>query len=98
MDKLLIELLSINRLEDVLIRTERIQPNIQKGDKVPSWDGELIIYNSKNINKSNIMGNIRIQVKGSMQQELGLEGIKFQVERSDLENYKKDGGCIFYVI
>lgn len=98
MDKLFVELLSINKLEDVLIRTERIQPNIQKCDKVPSWDGELIVYNSKNINKSNVIGNIRVQVKGSMQQELGLNGIKFQVERSDLENYKKDGGCIFYVI
>ncbi len=98
MDKLFIELRSINKLEDILTRTERIQPNIQKCDKVPSWDGELIVYNSKDINKSNVMGNIRVQVKGSMQQDLSLSGIKFQVERSDLENYKKDGGCIFYVI
>ncbi len=98
MDKLFIELRSINKLEDILTRTKRIQPNIQKCDKVPSWDGELIVYNSKDINKSNVMGNIRVQVKGSMQQDLSLSGIKFQVERSDLENYKKDGGCIFYVI
>ncbi|MHC1682906.1 MAG: hypothetical protein AB6733_08155 [Clostridiaceae bacterium] len=98
MDKLFIELRSINKLEDVLTRTERIQPNIQRGDKVPSWDGELIVYKSKDTNKSNILAPIKIQVKGSMQEDLSSKEIKYQVERSDLENYKNDGGCIYYVI
>lgn len=44
------------------------------------------------------MGNVSIQVKGSMQQDLSLNAIKFQVEKSDLENHKKDRWCIFYVI
>lgn len=98
MDKLLIEGASINNLEKVLMKTQRIQSNIQKNDKIPSWDGELIVYKSEDFNKSNIMGNIRIQVKGSIKNDISLNEIKFQVERSDLENYKKDGGCIFYVI
>ena len=64
MDKSVVESRAINKLEDVLTRTEQIETNIAKGDKIPSWDGELIVYNSKKINKSNIMGNMRIQVKG----------------------------------
>ena len=54
MEKTIVELRAINKLEDVLTRTERIEPRIASADKIPSWDGELIIYKSKLINKNNI--------------------------------------------
>lgn len=70
MDKTFIEMRSINKLEDILTRTERIEPHIASCDKVPSWDGELIVYKSKVINKSNILGNIRVQVKGHIRDNI----------------------------
>lgn len=76
MEKSIVELRSINKLEDVLTRTERIEPNIVRGDKIPSWDGELIVYKSKDINKSNIMGNIRVQVKGHQKDNIDKDKIK----------------------
>lgn len=98
MEKSIVELRSINKLEDVLTRTERIEPNIARGDKIPSWDGELIVYKSKDINKSNIMGNIRVQVKGHQKDNIDKDKIKHPVYKSDLINYKTDGGCIFFVV
>lgn len=98
MEKSIVELRSINKLEDVLTRTERIEPNIAKGDKIPSWDGEIIVYKSKEINKSNIMGNIRVQVKGHQKDNIDKDRIKHPVYKSDLTNYKVDGGCIFFVV
>lgn len=98
MDKTFIEMRSINKLEDILTRTERIEPHIASCDKVPSWDGELIVYKSKAINKSNILGNIRVQVKGHICDNTDDVSIKYTVHRSDLENYQKDGGCIFLVV
>lgn len=98
MEKSIVELRSINKLEDVLTRTERIEPNIERGDKIPSWDGEIIVYKSKEINKSNIMGNIRVQVKGHQKNNIDKDKIKHPVYKSDLINYKTDGGCIFFVV
>ena len=98
MEKSIVELRSINKLEDVLTRTERIEPNIAKSDKIPSWDGEIIVYRSKEINKSNIMGNIRVQVKGHQKDNIEKDKIKHPVYKSDLVNYKVDGGCIFFVV
>ena len=98
MEKSIVELRSINKLEDVLTRTERIEPNIARGDKIPSWDGEIIVYKSKEINKSNIMGNIRVQVKGHQKDNIEKDKIKHPVYKSDLANYKVDGGCIFFVV
>lgn len=98
MEKSIVELRSINKLEDVLTRTERIEPNIARGDKIPSWDGEIIVYKSKEINKSNIMGNIRVQVKGHQKNNIDKDKIKHPVYKSDLINYKTDGGCIFFVV
>lgn len=98
MEKTIVELRAINKLEDVLTRTERIEPRISSADKIPSWDGELIIYKSKLINKNNIMGNIRVQVKGHFQEDIDKDCIKHPVYKSDLLNYQIDGGCIFFVV
>lgn len=98
MDKSVVESRAINKLEDVLTRTEQIETNIAKGDKIPSWDGELIVYNSKKINKSNIMGNIRIQVKGHFQDDIDKKTIKHPVSKDDLKNFQTDGGCMFFVV
>lgn len=98
MEKTIVELRAINKLEDVLTRTERIEPRIASADKIPSWDGELIIYKSKLINKNNIMGNIRVQVKGHFQEDIDNDCIKHPVYKSDLLNYQIDGGCIFFIV
>ena len=42
-----IEMASINKLKDAVLRTEIIEPEIHENDKTPSWDGELRLYKSR---------------------------------------------------
>lgn len=98
MDKLLIELNSVNKLKDVILRTERVHPNISDNDKIPSWDGELIVYSSTILKKDNILGKINVQVKGTFKEDLKEDNIKFLVDIIDLENYRKTDGCIYFVV
>lgn len=91
-----IEQASINMLENAVLRTEVIAPDICKNDKTPSWDGVLRLYRShKTFSKSDLCGVIPIQVKGTRVNKLSTGKITFQADVSDLKNYQKGGGVIF---
>lgn len=95
----IIEMTSINKLKDCLLRTEVIKPYINENDKIPSWDGELLVYNSKSsFCKDKLMGRIPIQVKGEWVEHFSKKAAAFQAELSDLRNYYNDGGIIFFYI
>ena len=94
-----IEQASINMLENAVLRTEVIVPDICKNDKTPSWDGVLRLYRShKTFSKSDLSGVIPIQVKGTRVNKLSTGKITFQADVSDLKNYQKGGGVIFFLI
>lgn len=94
-----IEMTSINKLEDALLRTRQIEPEINQVDKTPSWDGEIRLYKSRdNFNKKNLYGRIPIQVKGTWVKSFQKSRLKFQADVSDLRNYMHDGGAIFFLI
>ncbi len=94
-----IEMTSINKLEDALLRTRQIEPEIHQVDKTPSWDGEVRLYKSRdNFNKNNLYGRIPIQVKGTWVKKFQKNRAKFQADVSDLRNYMHDGGAIFFDI
>jgi len=65
----------------------------REGDKYPSWDGEIIIYNQPNNDlKNNIYGRVPIQVKSANRQWKEKETRSIEV--SDLTNYYHDGGVV----
>lgn len=93
-----IEMYSINKLTDAVLRTGVIEPDIHENDKTPSWDGEMRLYHSSEFNKSNLAGRIPVQVKGTWVDRFQKNKATFQAEVSDLRNYLNDGGVIFFLI
>lgn len=94
----IIEMYSINKLTDAVLRTGVIEPDIHENDKTPSWDGEMRLYHSSEFNKSNLAGRIPVQVKGTWVERFQKNKATFQAEVSDLRNYLNDGGVIFFLI
>ncbi len=97
-DTTIIEMSAVNKLEAALLRTEMIVTNISKGDKVPSWDGEIFLYYTKDINKGNLFGRIPVQVKGTMVTRFEKKKAVYQADVRDLKNYLNDNGVMFFLI
>ena len=93
-----IELLATNAVKDCLLMTDTLRPFINENDKTPSWDGEVFMYKSNRPNKEDILGTIKVQVKGSMSDNIKRKECSFRVAMSDLVNYKNDGGTIYFVV
>jgi hypothetical protein len=98
LDPLRIELRAITLLTDYLTRNQRLIPNIATNDKTPSWDGDVIVYNSDSTAKANIEGRVPVQVKGTMKKNLSQGTIKFPLMKSDLKNYLSSNGVIIFVV
>lgn len=95
-----IEMASVNALKDAINRTMVAVPAIpDTDDKVPSWDGEIRLYDSpSNFRKENLVGRIPTQVKGTWVKRFSGKRASYRVQTSDLRNYQKDGGVLFFLI
>jgi hypothetical protein len=95
-----IEQLSIVKLEDSLLRSKFLVTDINKSNTIPSWDGFIRLYKNedKNRKKSNLLARIPVQVKGETNSYILIEEIKYPVKKSDLNNYLRGGGVIFFVV
>lgn len=91
-----IESLAVNAVEDYFTKIERINPTIPVGDKEPSWDGFLYLYQDNSMKKETLIGRIPIQVKGK--QGEFVESLSYPIKTSDLRNYMREGGCIYFVV
>lgn len=69
---------------------------IPLADKEPSWDGFLYLYSDDSMKKDSLIGRIPIQVKGK--QGEFVESLSYPVKTSDLRNYMREGGCIYFVV
>lgn len=95
----IIERTAINKLEDCLLQTGRIDPAINSHDKIPSWDGDLYLYRTcGEFSKSNLAGTIPVQVKGKWVENFPTGKVKFAIDVSDLQNYQNDGGVLFFLV
>lgn len=91
-----IELLAVNVVEDFFAKIERINPMIPLADKEPSWDGFLYLYLDDSMKKETLIGRIPVQVKGK--QGEFVESLSYPVKTSDLWNYIREGGCVYFVV
>lgn len=100
MDASTLERLAITTLSEKLLTTQTIDPNFFENDKTPSWDGELIAYKSSTKEKNNIYGICKVQIKGKAvsSKELERKKIQYRVFLSDLNNYRFNGGVLFFVV
>jgi len=68
-----------------------IKANINKGDKFPVWDGELLVYKSEKRNNKNIKGKISVQIKSTSKKDK-LDFFSF--DKTTLEKYMIDSGIL----
>lgn len=98
MDSKTIETLSVNAVKNSIILSDFLAPYIAEGDKEPSWDGFVYIYNYKGRKKSDLKGRVAVQVKGKAKSDLSAERITYSISCVDMHNYLYDGGCIYFVV
>ncbi|MEK4908370.1 DUF4365 domain-containing protein [Niallia circulans] len=91
--------LEINKL--ILQPPFHLISNIQWNDKSISFDGDIEVYQNQNIEKSNFINRVPVQVKGTTIQKTVIlkDKISHQVNKKDLEVYYKDGkGVLYFVV
>lgn len=92
------ERLATTALEQVISKTERLKPWINKGDKEPSFDGNIYIYERNTTSKKDIK-RVPVQVKGKgVCKNNPTLTIKYPVSVIDLKNYLKNSGVMFFVV
>lgn len=94
-----IEQLAVDAVKHSISKTDYAKGFVNTGEKMPSWDGDIIIYNtnSKYYSKEDAR-KLPLQVKGLQISDFSKEKIKYSVEKKDLVNYLNDGGVIFFVV
>lgn len=87
-----IELAAVNCITDAFFNSKRLIPYIPTNDKEPVWDGHIYIKHG-----NNGFSRIPTQVKGKCVKKLPKKPT-YPVKIVNLENYKRDGGVIFFVV
>lgn len=95
MDKKNIEKLGIAKVEEVLIKTELIDPCISFDDKNISYDGDILLYSSNTFKKENLVHIIPVQVKSKFVKKFTPY---ISVDMIDLEIYKKKNCVLYFVV
>lgn len=93
-----IEKLATSAITNCIAETDFLSPWINEGDREPSWDGFIYAYSNKNQAKKNLTGRAAVQVKGKQVKNVKKKSIQYPVSMVDLENYRNDGGTIFFVV
>lgn len=84
-------------LKAALLRCPILESYIDLNDRTPSWDGTVFVYKSEKTRKENLAGRVPIQIKGT-EKIIVSDTATFSCKVADLNNYYKDGGCVFFLV
>lgn len=105
-----IENRALNALENIIDAHNTMSHQFNSLDKEMSWDGSILIYkdNKGNTNKANFDDEVRVQIKGHIDdpaknksrkwEYLDRQRITYHVDLIDLEIYSKGGGVLYFEI
>ena len=93
----IIEETATTALKTALLRCTLLDSYIGENDKTPSWDGTVFVYRNEKQKKADLLGRAPIQVKGT-EKVIISDTASFSCQVSDLNNYYRDGGCVFFLI
>lgn len=80
-------------------KSNTVSPYIATNDKEPCWDGNLYLYTNPDKTNASLYGRIPVQVKGkTFKSEKIKNEIKYTVSYVNLNNYKRDGGILYFVV
>lgn len=92
-----IEEAAVAALKMELLTSPILESFINSNDKTPSWDGYVLVYENELQKKSDLIGRVPIQIKGT-ENWFHTDEVPFSCNVVDLQNYNKDGGCIFFLV
>lgn len=100
MDNTVIEHLACNEVNRMILQEPfKLVSEIKVNDKSPSYDGEILVYSSSKLNKGNLQGAVKVQVKGTtVNKKIKKRKISHTVCKEDLEVYKRFGEGILYFV
>ena len=95
-----IESMAVSAVQNAISKTDYLSEQISKGDKEPSWDGAIYVYNTPadNHKKEDYIATVPVQVKGKKMNDHSAEKIQYRVSVVDLKNYRIIGGTMFFVV
>ena len=94
-----IETKAVDAVRDIIVESDYLDQFISDNDKEPSWDGFVYVYSNKNKKKSNLIGRVSVQVKGTQRKiAKNTPYIKDSVSTADLRNYLNEGGAFYFVV
>ncbi len=93
-----IETIAVSTLKENIVTCDHLEPYINENDKEPSWDGMIYVYNNSRKKKDNIIGTVKVQVKGKESKDISMDTIKYSISVVDMKNYLCDGGAIYFVV
>ena len=92
------EILATSAVKKRIAQTKYLSPFINEGDKEPSWDGFIYAYTDSSKKKAQMIGRVAVQIKGMNNKNKRKRVASFSMDRSDLENYRADGGIILFAV
>lgn len=92
-----LEKLATSAVINTISSTDLLSAFINEGDKEPSWDGNIYIYENASKKKTGIK-KVPVQVKGTKNDNQEKNEINYAIKVSDLQNYLTDGGVAFFVV
>jgi len=102
LESVIIEQLACAEINNLILQPPfHLVSNVQFNDRGISYDGSIIVYNDKRLEKSNSIGEVRIQVKGKTsanKRKIKNDKIKYSVSKADLEVYYNNGNGILYFV
>lgn len=85
---------AVRAVGDYIDDCPKLKSYCQSNDKTPVWDGDIIIYKSKEHNVRNIFARVPLQIKGTTSSD----DDSYRIEREYLEAYQSDRGCVFFMV
>lgn len=94
-----IESIAVSEIETRIAKTDLLESYVNKKDKMPSWDGSVLVYKTSSKNKDNILGCVPVQIKGHIDSSKPTNKFyKYRMELADINNYRKTGGVVYFVV
>ena len=100
MDNTRIEKKAVSVVNDLFLnRARKIDPNVEKGDKGISFDGNAIVFSSDEVTKASYLSSIPIQVKGTEVDSFSYKIAKFyKFDKDTFKNFQYEDGVVVFLV
>ena len=99
MDSQSIEGIAVSQVNAFLYRAKQMLPYINVQDKVPTWDGHILLYRRSGKKTKDIFAQLNVQVKGKIAVELlDNDEITYPIEYKHLKNFQITSTVFFVVV